>query len=307
MKTRIQAAIAIPQTSIEHPVSIRLVRDVLVRADALGYHSAWVVERILGAVQALEPLELLTYAAAVTERMKLGSAVLLTALRSPVHLAKTLATLDHLSAGRLIVGVGLGGDARIYPAYGLAPERRVARFVEGIELMKRLWTEPSVTFQGQFFRLDGAAMEPKPLQRPHPPLWFGAHHPNALKRAVDLGSGFIGAGSSPTSQFVDEVKALQPLLARARRDPGTFAIGKRVYLAIDRDKARAAKRLAAWFGAFYGRPEMAERVSVFGGPQECIDGLAEVVRAGAQLLLLNPVFDDMEHLEQLASDIVPRL
>jgi len=173
--------------------------------------------------------------------------------------------------------------------------------------MKRLWTEPRVTFQGQFFRLDGAAMEPKPVQRPYPPVWFGAHHPNALKRAVDLGSGFIGAGSSPTSQFVDEVKALRPLLAQARRDPATFAIGKRVYLAIDPDKARAGKRLAEWFGAFYGRPEMAEPVSVFGGPQECIDGLAEVVRAGAQLLLLNPVFDDMEHLEQLAWDIVPKL
>ncbi|HYB40615.1 MAG TPA: LLM class F420-dependent oxidoreductase, partial [Candidatus Methylomirabilis sp.] len=86
-----------------------------------------------------------------------------------------------------------------------------------------------------------------------------------------------------------------------------FPFGKRVYVAIDRDRARAAKRLGEWFGAFYGRPQMAEQVSVLGSPQEVIDGLAAVVRGGAQFILLNPVFDEMEHLEQLASEIVPRL
>ena len=86
----------------------------------------------LGAMTSLAPVELLTYAAAITTRMKLGSAVLLTALHSPVHLAKSLATLDQLSGGRLIAGVGLGGNATVYPAHGLSGERRAARFAEGI-------------------------------------------------------------------------------------------------------------------------------------------------------------------------------
>ncbi len=307
MNTRVKAAISIPQTSLDGPVSIKLVRDFLARAEALGYESAWVVDRVFGAIHALEAVELLTYAAAVTTRIRLGSAVLLTALHSPAHMAKRLSTLDQLSGGRLIVGVGLGGDPKVYPAHGLTAAGRAARFEEGIEVMKRLWTEPRVTMNGQFFKLDQAAMEPKPVQKPHPPLWFGAHHPNALRRAVALGSGFIGAGSSPTSQFVDEVKQVKQMLAEAKREPAGFSIGKRVYLAIDRDRARAGKRLAEWFGAFYGRPEMAEKVSVFGGPQEVIDGLAEVVKGGAQYVLLNPVFDDMEHAEQLASDIMPKL
>jgi probable F420-dependent oxidoreductase len=307
VNTRVNAAIAIPQTSLHGPLSVTLIRDFLVRAETLGYESAWVVERVLGAIHALEAVTMLTYAAAVTGRMKLGSAVFLTALRSPVHLAKSLATLDQLSGGRLIVGVGLGGDPKIYPAYGLSAEHRAARFAEGIELMKRLWTEPRVTFNGQFFKLDQAAMEPKPMQRPHPPLWFGAHHANALRRAVALGSGFIGAGSSSTRQFIDEVQRLEGMLAEARRDPATFPISKRVYLAIDRDRDRAGKRLAEWFAAFYGRPQMAEEVSVFGGPQQVIDGLAEVVRGGAESLLLNPVFDEREHLELLASEIIPKL
>jgi probable F420-dependent oxidoreductase len=303
----IKAAIAIPQTSLSGPLSSAYISGFLTRAEALGYDSAWVVERVLGTIYALEAVGLLTFAAAVTTRMKLGAAVLLTALRNPVHLAKSLATLDQLSGGRLIVGVGLGGDPKIYPAYGLTPERRTTRFEEGIEVMKRLWTEPRVTFKGRFSTLDGVAMEPKPVQRPHPPIWFGAHHPNALKRTVALGSGFIGAGSSPTSQFVEEVRLLKGMLDDAGRDPAAFPIGKRVYLAIDRDRARAGQRLAEWFAAFYGRPQMAEQVSVLGSPQEVIDGLAEVVRGGAQFLLLNPVFDEMEHLEQLASEIVPKL
>lgn len=307
MKTRIRLGIAIPQTFLGGPVRAPGIRDFLARAERLGFESAWVAEQVLGSIPSLEPVELLTYAAAVTERIRLGSAVLLAALRSPVHLAKSLATLDHLSRGRLIVGVGLGGNTRVYPAYGISTERRAARFSEAIRLMQRLWTEPRVTFDGQFWRLENASMEPKPVQKPHPPIWFGAHHPMALKRAVEMGSGFIGAGSAPTAQFTDEVRALHRLLEEARRDPATFEVGKRVYVAVGQDRARAAKRLADWFGAFYGKPELAERVSVWGAPEECVDRLAEIVAGGAKFLILNPVFDEMEQLEQFASEIAPKL
>ncbi|HYB40738.1 MAG TPA: LLM class flavin-dependent oxidoreductase, partial [Candidatus Methylomirabilis sp.] len=168
MNTRVKAAIAIPQTSLSGPLSVAHISGFLARAEALGYDSAWVVERVLGAIYALEAVGLLTYAAALTRRLKLGAAVLLTALRNPVHLAKSLATLDQLSEGRLIVGVGLGGDAKAYPVYGLTSDGRAARFAESIEVMKRLWTEPRVTLKGRFCTLDEVAMEPKPAQKPHP-------------------------------------------------------------------------------------------------------------------------------------------
>ena len=195
----------------------------------------------------------------------------------------------------------------MYPAYGLAADRRAARFAEGLRLMKRLWTEPRVTFEGEFFAVRDASMEPKPVQRPHPPLWFGAHHPNALRRTVELGDGFMGAGSLSTARFADEVKLLRQLLADAGRDPAAFPIGKRVYIAVDRDRARAAERLAGWFGAFYGRPQLAGEVSVWGGPAECLDQLGQVVAAGAGLVMLNPVFDDMEHLEVFAAEFLGKL
>jgi probable F420-dependent oxidoreductase len=307
MNPRIDLAIAIPQTFPGRPVDPRFIRQHLLRAEALGFHSAWVVENILGGIPSLAPVELLTWASAVTQRMRLGSAVLLTALRSPVHLAKSLGTLDHLSQGRLIVGVGLGGNAAVYPAYGLSAERRAARFGEGIRLIKALWTESRTSFQGEFWKLQNVSMQPKPLQKPHPPIWFGAHHPNALRRTVELGDGFMGAGSLSTAKFAEEVTLLRDLLQKAGRDPDAFPVGKRVYLAIDRDRERAGRRLAEWFGAFYGRPQMAEEVSVWGSPDECVERIMEVVAAGARLLLLNPVFDEMEHLEELASVIAPRL
>lgn len=307
MNTRVSLGVAIPQTFLAGPVDARRIRNFLERAERLGFESAWVAEQVLGTISSLEPVELLSYAAAVTERMRLGSAVLLAALRSPVHLAKSLATLDHLSGGRLIVGIGLGGNSRIYPAYGISADRRAARFTEAIRLMQRLWTEPRVTFEGQFWKLDNAAMAPKPVQKPYPPIWFGAHHPQALRRAVEMGSGFIGAGSASTAQFCDEVRALKKLLEEARRDPATFTLGKRVYLAVTPARERAAKRLAEWFAAFYGKPELAERVSVWGGPQECVDQLAEIVAGGARFLILNPVFDELEQLELFASEIAPKL
>jgi len=304
---RVEVGVAIPQTFLTGSVDTGKVRAFLARAEALGFHSAWAGEQILGSIANLEPVELLTFAAAVTERLRLGTAVLLPALRSPVHLAKSLATLDQLSAGRLIVGVGLGANVRVYPAYGITAARRAARFTEGLEVMRRLWTEPRVTFAGEFWRLENVAMEPKPLQKPHPPLWFGAHHPNALERAVERGAGFLGAGSSPTATFRSEVVTVRGLLAASGRDPATFTIGKRVYLAVDRDRARAGKRLAEWFGAYYGKPDLAAQVSVWGEPAECVERLAEVVAAGARFLLIHTVFDELEHLERVAAEILPNL
>lgn len=306
-ENRLQFGIAIPQTYPTRPVDTDLLHRFLARAESLGYHSAWVQEQILGSASSLEPVGLLTYAAALTRQLRLGAAVLLTPLRAPVQLAKSLSTLDRLSGGRLIVGVGLGGQTRIYPAFGFSAEHRVQRFTEGIDLMKRLWTQERVTFDGRFWKLQNASMEPKPVQKPHPPIWFGAHHPAAVTRAVALGNGWIGAGSSSTAQFKDELQRLTGCLVAAERDPSTFAVAKRVYVAVDPDRARAEKRLAEWFGWYYHNAELAARVAVYGSQQECVGKLAELVSAGARMLILNPVFDELEHLELLAEAIVPAL
>jgi len=243
----------------------------------------------------------------LTRRIRLGNAVFLINLRNPIQLAKSLASLDQLSQGRLIVGVGLGGVTRLYEAYGLSPEHRVSRFVEALTLMKKLWTEENFTFEGKFWQLKNASLAPRPFQKPHPPVWFGANSPAALKRAVKHGSGFIGAGSSSSGDFKSKVQTVLSALAEAKKDSADFMIGKRVYLAVDRDRERAAKRLREWFGLFYGQADLADRVAVWGSAEECVERLREIVAAGARLLLLNPVFDMMEQMEVLASEVVPRV
>src|SRR5882724_3351584 len=143
----------------------------MARAESLGFESAWTLEQTLGTMPFLSPLQTMSYAAACTERIRLGCVVFVTPLHSPVHLAKNLSTLDQLSQGRLEIGVGTGGRQRPFAAFGIDGEHLVNRFTEGIRLMKACWTEPKITFNGRFWQLDGAAMEPKPYQKPHPPVW----------------------------------------------------------------------------------------------------------------------------------------
>jgi probable F420-dependent oxidoreductase len=306
MSRQMRLAISIPQTCADGAFDPAGLRAYLARAEALGFESAWTQESILGSMPTLDPVDMLTYAAACTERLRLGCSVLLTALRSPVHLAKSLSTIDQLSHGRLDIGVGLGGQVDVYPAYGADASTRVARFNEGLRVMKALWTEPRTTLDGRFWQLRDAAMEPKPFQKPHPPIWFGASHPNALRRAVRDGDGFFGAGSQTTAQFVEQVRIVRSLLAEAGRDPAGFPIAKRVYVIVDDDGDRAGRRLADWFERRYLRPGM-ERSAVWGPPAECIERLREVAGAGAAMMLLTAPFDEADQLERFASEIAPRL
>ena len=166
-------AIAIPQFYADGEFDPEAFRAYLVRAEELGFHSAWAQEQTLGSWPQLSPLEAMTFAAACTDRLRLGCVVFVSTLHNPVHLAKAIASLDQLSRGRIEVGVGSGGKMRPFAAFGLEPDRYVARFTEGVALMKALWTRERVTFPGEFWQLEDASMEPKPFQKPYPPLWFG--------------------------------------------------------------------------------------------------------------------------------------
>ena len=297
--------IAVPQVFVDEPVDMGLVREFSRRAEALGYHSLWTQEQIIGSTPVLEPISLLCHVAAVTSTIGLGTAVVIASTRNPVHLAKQLATLDQMSGGRLIAGLALGGRRRQYALLGGPSERRARHFTESVEVIRALWTEAKPTYDGHFWKLNGEAIAPKPLQQPHPPIWMGGRHPDGLRRAARIADGWMGAGSTSTAEFRGHAAALRGHLAERGKD--AFAISKRVYVALDDDEDRAGRRLAHWFGERYGNAEMAARVCVWGGEQRCVDGLAEVVDAGAEMLMLNPVFDHMEHVEALKRDIVPKL
>ena len=288
------------------------IKAYLARAEELGFESGWTLEQVIGPTPLIAPLELLAYAAACTERLRLGVAVLVTSLHDPLQLAAAVTAVDRLSHGRLDVGVAPGGGFRKFAAFGVDPDTFVARFSEGLQLMKAAWSDdPRVTFRGRFWQVDDLPIEPKPVQRPHPPIWFGANAPKALARAVRHGDGFLGAGSSPTSAFVKQVGIVRQELAAQGRDPARFTVGKRVYLAVDDDRARAREQVMSGLRRIYGGMPGIEDVPVFGTSEDVIRGLREVRDAGAELILLNPVGADVaadhEQMERLAADVAPQL
>jgi probable F420-dependent oxidoreductase len=304
----VKFGIAIPQFFADGEFDPAAFRSYFSRAEELGFDSAWAQENVLGAAPQLSPLESMTYAAACTERMRLGCVVFVSTLHGPVHLAKSIATLDQLGRGRIDVGVGTGGKARPFAAFGVDPDRYVARFTEGIALMKALWTEPRVTFDGEFWQLRDAPMEPKPFQKPFPPLWIGANGPLALRRAVRLGNGFFGAGSTPTARFAEQVQFVREALAATGRPAADFPIAKRVYVAIDKDAGRARRRMNDAMERLYGRRSAdIEAAAVAGTPAGCVAALREVVAAGAELILFTAMFEQAEHAERLAAEIIPQL
>lgn len=299
-------AISIPQRVPDGAFDPARLRDYLIKAESLGFESAWTQEAVLSSAPTLAPLELMTFAAACTQQLRLGCAVFVSPLHNPVHLAKAISTLDQLSCGRIEVGIATGGKGRMFSAFEVDPASLVARFIEGLRLMKACWTEPSITFSGRFWQLDGAAMEPKPFQKPHPPLWIGGNHPAAVRRALRYGDGFFGAGSSTTAQFAQQVQVLRAAQVESKQDTTNFQIAKRVYIAVDDSITRAHERVEGELKRIYGASGLSN-IAVYGPPSTCITGLREVADAGAELIQLHLLFDDIVQMERLAIEVIPQL
>ncbi len=303
----LQFAISIPQYARDRRFDNDAFRAHLRRAEELAlFESAWTQEQLLSASASLAPLQALAYAAACTAQLRLGCAVFVLPLHNPVHLAHAISSLDWLSHGRVEVGVGTGGRGRPYAAFGIDPERSVARFNEALAVMKACWTDREINVDGRLWKLEGAAMEPKPLQQPHPPVWFGARVPAALRRAVRHGDGFMGAGSATTSQFAEQVTVVRQQLDEQHRDPATFRIGKRVYVHVGDDALHAQRQLERALARHYGRGGWSDHM-VAGPPEACVDGIRAVANAGAELILLNPLVDDADQLERLSAEVIPAL
>src|SRR5215216_1360 len=232
-KSGLRLGVGLPQGVAGAMVDTGLIREFATRAEHLGYADLWLTDNLLGGRPHLEPVTLLAYAAACTERIRLGVSVIILNQRNPVALAKELASLDQLSGGRLTVGVGLGGGTATYPAFGIGEERPVARFTEGLRVMRALWSEERVDLRGDFFRLEGVAMGPTPVQRPHPPVWIGGSAPAALRRAARLGDGWMGAGSARNEDFFDQIGRVRRYIEELGRDEASFTLSKRVYIAVD--------------------------------------------------------------------------
>jgi probable F420-dependent oxidoreductase len=281
------------------PIPATVVRAVAERADELGFQDLWVTNNTVDIIGNFDSLTVLTYAAAVTTRIRLGVSVLVLPTYHPVHVAHAAATLDQLSGGRTTLGVGLG-RAEEYALFQVPVERRVRRFTESIELIRALWAADEVTYEGEWYAAERASLGIRPVQDPLP-IWLGSFHPDALRRAARIGDGWMGAGGSGTASFAQAVPVLRDALAAAGRDPATFPISKRVFLSVHDDAAMARAEVERWFTTAYRNAALTDQAGVFGTPDEVAAQLQGLVDAGATHLLLNPVTRYTEQLEALAA------
>ncbi|MGH7116463.1 MAG: LLM class flavin-dependent oxidoreductase [Stellaceae bacterium] len=299
LKDKIALGMALPHRSPE-PIDMASVRLVAQRAEALGFRDLWVTENTLDHVLCFDPVVVLTYAAAVTSTIRLGASVVVLPVHHPAHVAHQWASLDYVSGGRAILGVGIGRDHH-YEQFGVPPERRVTRFREQVALIRALWAEPRVDHRGSFYQLDGATMRPRPVQQPRLPIWMGVGHPDAIRRAAALADGWMGSGGSSIAAFGKSVPILRGALEKSGRDPTAFPISKRLFMAVDERPEVARAELNRWFTEVYHNPEGTDASGIHGTPEQVRERLEELVAMGANHLLLNPVSRYAEQVEALAA------
>jgi len=298
LKDTIPFGVALPHRSPD-PINVEAVRQVAQRAEALGFRDLWVTENTVDHVFCFDPVVVLTYAAAVTSKMRLGCSVVVLPVHNPLHVAHQWASLDYVSNGRAILGVGLGRDHH-YEQFQVPREGRVRRFREEVELIKALWTEGKVSFRGRIYELADSTMAPKPVQKPRPPIWMGVGHPDALRRTASIADGWMGSGGSSNAAFMRSVPLLREALEKKGRDPATFPISKRVFLSVHERPEAARAELHRWFTEVYRNPEGTDASGIHGTPEHVRERLQELIAAGANHLLLNPTARYTEQLEALA-------
>jgi probable F420-dependent oxidoreductase len=297
LKDQIPFGMSLPHRSPDR-IDMQAVRTVAQRAEALGFRDLWVTENTLDHVVSFDPISILTYAAAVTSRIRVGASVVVLAIHHPVTVAHQWATLDYVSNGRAILGVGLGRPDHYRP-FGVPEAGRVRRFREEVELIRALWTQPTVDYSGRFYQLEGGTMPLKPVQAPLP-IWMGVGHPNAIRRTAEIADGWMGSGGSSIAEFGRSVPLLREALEKIGRDPGRFPISKRIFMAVDERPEVARRELNRWFTEVYHNPAGTDASGIHGTPEQVREKLAEVVALGANHLLVNPVSRHVEQLEALA-------
>lgn len=286
--------------SLSNNQGIEEVQDIVrlaVRAEALGLDSVWASDHVFNVSYVLErignrpyydPLTILTYVAAKTERIALGTSVLVLPYHQPMRLAKAAATLDVMSGGRLLLGVGVGVIEQELNAMGSPYAERGAITDETIDILKRLWTEEEPRHEGKRYQFAGMKFSPKPLQKPHIPLLIGGVSRAAIRRAARVGNGW-----HPTAMPPEELRAAMDDLAEAAQAAGRSAAEVPVSISIPMQGGRAG------------------RYALGTEPAEMVEKLQAFQEMGVDTVVVSPYTGDAQGmargLEVLARDVIPAL
>lgn len=276
-------------------------------AESLSIDSVWLSDRVVSDALSLEPVVALSCIAARTKKMKFGTSVLALPLRNPTVLAKELATLDFLSGGRLLLAVGLGRDEEREPqACGISRAERAGRTEEMVHLLRRLWSESEVTFNGKFYQLDKVSIRPKPVQTP-PPIWVGGRSRAAFRRTARLADGWLVSQVTPdeVESAIIQIKAYGSEYGR-KIDHDHF--GVMFNFCFARSGKEAAEIARPY--ALRNRTDVDfTESSALGTPEEIAATVARYVAAGASKFVARPACPPdaiPEQLERLGRELIPR-
>lgn len=272
------------------------------KCETMGLDCMWTIDRI--AYDNLEPLTLLAAAAGATQKIRIGTSVLLPGLRHPALLAKTLATLDFISNGRLTVGVGFGSRENDFTAVEVPFEGRGNRAVECVQLMKRLWTEENVTHMGKFFNVQNLSLGPRPIQKPIP-IFTGGSAEISLKRAGAWANGFI-CGSSAIPEFSTTWEKIAQHARAAGRNPNDIEKAGLTFMAINDDMAKAAETLNNYVMRYYGRlrGDLAN-TSLVGSAAAVAERIEEFLSRGLDTLIIGVADPDPKQLDLFGEKVLP--
>ncbi|MBI2165187.1 MAG: LLM class flavin-dependent oxidoreductase [Chloroflexi bacterium] len=282
-------------------------------AEGLGFESVWVGDSLTTSPR-LEPLTALAAVATRTRRVRLGTAVLLAAMRHPVLLAHAAATVDVISGGRTVLGIGVGAAVTAetrqqWEAASVPPAQRAGRLEEMLAVLRRLWTEPRVSFRGQHIQLDGVELWPKPAQRGGIPILLACHQRAGreaqFRRAALLADGYISSTDSP-DEFAQTTRKVREYAQTAGRDFSNTEAAVYMTVNLDRDEARAKEEGQAYLDAYYEANRWGGPWGPVGGPSIIVRQIERYAAAGARTLIIRfATYEPMGQLELFAREIMP--
>jgi alkanesulfonate monooxygenase SsuD/methylene tetrahydromethanopterin reductase-like flavin-dependent oxidoreductase (luciferase family) len=307
--------------------------DYICEAEALGFHSVFLVEHhFTGFGQVSSTLQFLTYLAAKTKTMRLGTAVLVLPWHNPALLAEQAATLDLLSNGRFDFGIGKGYRWGEFHGFCIPMEEAEERYQETVAFLRKAWTtEGRFSHHGKYWHYDDVVIEPAPVQKPHPPLWVGAASPNSIRFAAEQGYNLLlgqGGGPDTVAEGVSIYRRAVEAQGRAY-DPSMVGLTRALHIAMNDDERRAALALRAKFMAqveelslsptgdspTLGRPrkrltdaernELTERDALIGRPEEIVRRIKRLQQAGVEYIMVIDFAGSRGHLRIFAREVMP--
>ena len=300
-----------PAVGVWEPRIDQLV-EVVELVDRCGYDSLWMGDHVSFPIPMMDPLLMIAQAAVVSRRLTFGTGVYLLPLRHPAPVAKQVSTLDHLTEGRFIFGVGVGGEfPKEYELCGVPINERGARLSEGMKVLRKLWSGEPVSHESRFYNFDGIPMQPPGRQPGGPPIWVGGRSDAALRRAGRLSDGYVSYVITP-DMFESALEKIEVAAQEAERNIDAFGTGHLLFMRIDDTYEKALDVATETLSVRYAMDfrKAAQRYAALGTPAQVAEKIREFHAAGVRhimLDLLGPYEERSAQIERFAAEALPLL